>query len=105
VGPFVQPGSPGDDAMTLFCLHDARHGIAIQEICLLDKIVEFAPLPDKFGWSIKFRYRTTIQNHYAIGVNDGVDSVCNSDDSAILEDAAAQCLLEKGIGFDINGGL
>ena len=91
--------------MTLFSIHDARHGIALQKISLLNKIIELASLSDKFGWCVKFRDGSAIQDDYAIGINDSVNSVRNSNDSAILEDATTECLLKESISFDIDRGL
>lgn len=77
-------------AMTLsFLSQHACYSITVQEICLFDEVIELATPPEKLGWSIEFCDGTPIQDHNAVRVNDGIDSVSDSDDSAILEDAAA----------------
>ena len=86
----MRPGSPkhGYDPI-LFLSQHACYSIAVQEIRLFDEVIEFATLPEKLGWGIVFCDGTPIQDYNAVRVNDGVDSMGDSNDGAILEDAAA----------------
>ena len=77
-------------AMTLsFLSQHACYSITVQEICLFDEVIELATPPEKLGWGVEFSDGTPIQDHNAVGVDDGIDSVGDGDNSAILEDTAA----------------
>lgn len=81
---------PRTMAMSLsFLSQHACYGITVQEICLFDEVIELATPPEKLGRGVEFSDGTPIQDHNAIRVNDGIDSVGDGDDCAILENAAA----------------
>lgn len=73
--------------------------------CLLDKSVELPSASNEFGWSIELSYSAAIKHNNPIAVQNGVDTVSDRYDRAVLEDTTPQHLLQEGIGFNINSGL
>lgn len=79
--------------------------IAVNQACLLGKLVESPALLDQLGWCVEFRHPALFENDDSIRVDDRVDPVRDRNDRSILEDAAAQSALEQRIRLHVNRGL
>jgi hypothetical protein len=69
------------------------------------KLVEQPSPLDQLRRCIEFGNLAVIKYHDPVGIEDGVDAMSNGDNGSVLEHVAAQCHLEHGVRFNVNGGL
>lgn len=79
--------------------------VAFQQASFLGEFVEFAALLDQLCRGVKLRHLTLVEDDDTIGIDDSVDAVRNRNDSAALENVAAQGALEQRVSLHIDRGL
>jgi len=76
-----------------------------KQVRFLYKLVEQTFPLDQLSWAIEFGNLSVIEYHNTVRIKNGVDAMSNGDDGSVLEHVAAQCHLEHGVRFNVNGGL
>jgi hypothetical protein len=76
-----------------------------KQIRFFYKLVEQTFPLDQLGWGIEFGDLSVVEHHDAVRIEDGIDAMSNGDDGSVLEYVAAQCHLEHGVRFNVNGSL
>lgn len=82
-----------------------RHPLSLKKSRLLRECVKLALALNQLRRRVELGDRSAVQHHDPVAVHDGVDAVRDRDDRPVLENTAAQHLLQQRVGFDIHGRL